>query len=84
MLMNIDVERDELDLDRDDEVTHGRCQIITGASTNPGIRRKSKLNALATGTNAPACGWCASAACNNRILEAPAVFNTCLDLLVPL
>ncbi len=39
-MMKIDVERDELDFDRDDEVAHGRCQIITGASTNPGIRRK--------------------------------------------
>ena len=41
-MMKIDVEREELDFDRDrdDEVAHGRCQIITGASTNPGIRRK--------------------------------------------
>jgi hypothetical protein len=48
MLMNIDVERDELNLDRDDEVTHGRCQILTGASANPGIRRKSQVECQCT------------------------------------
>ncbi len=72
MLMNIDVERDELDLDRDDEVTHGRCQIITGASTNPGIRRKSQLEVECTGhsgwynLNAQARSWPAQAELQTR------------------